>query len=83
MHDAKAARAQHYVDDGQTAGWVSEATPDLGEAVKVSEEDTLLTLYLHHTMQWYTTGTLPNIRNTLNKKSTRHSGLRIAANSYE
>ena len=29
------------------------------------------------------TGTLPNIRNTLNKKSTRHSGPRIAANSVE
>ena len=29
------------------------------------------------------TGTLPNIRNTLNKKSTSHSGLRIAANSVE
>jgi len=29
------------------------------------------------------TGTLPNIRNTLNTKSTRHSGPRIAANSYE
>ena len=30
-----------------------------------------------------TTGTLPNIRNTLNKKSTSHSGPRIAANSVE
>ena len=29
------------------------------------------------------TGTLPNIRNTLNKKSTSHSGPRIAANSVE
>ena len=29
------------------------------------------------------TGTLPNIRNTLNKKSTRHSGPRIATNSGE
>ena len=29
------------------------------------------------------TGTLPNTSNTLNKKSTRHSGPRIAANSYE
>ena len=29
------------------------------------------------------TGTLPNIRNTLNKKLTRHSGPRIAANSGE
>ena len=29
------------------------------------------------------TGTLPNIRNTLNKKSTRHSGPIIAANSVE
>jgi len=32
---------------------------------------------------YITTGTLPNIRNTLNKKSTRHSGPRIAANSGE
>ena len=30
-----------------------------------------------------TTGTLPNIRNTSNNKSTRHSGPRIAANSVE
>ena len=31
----------------------------------------------------WSAGTLPNIRNALNKKSTRHSGPRIAANSYE
>ena len=30
-----------------------------------------------------TTGTHPIIRNPLNKKSTSHSGPRIAANSYE
>ena len=29
------------------------------------------------------TGTLPNIRNTLNKKLMRHSGPRMAVNSYE
>ena len=35
--------------------------------------------YTHHPC----TGTHPIIRNPLNKKSTRHSGPRIAANSFE
>ena len=39
-------------------------------------------VYILYTSQ-RTTGTLPQIRNPLNKKSTRHSGPRIAANSYE
>jgi len=40
-------------------------------------------LYMYAAAAFTTTGTLPNIRNTLNKNSTRHSGPRIAANSVE
>ena len=54
--------------DGDNEGWIV----------------TIAAATMHfHSVPIVTTGTLPNIRNTLNKKSTRHSGPRIAANSYE
>ena len=64
-------------------GHEREAGADIGAGGLGALPEHVMRGHVTVRMAYLATGTLPNIRNTLNKKSTRHSGPRKAANGYE